>query len=294
MEIPAKMCAPVRYLPSRIIRARRGQPPQMELGNFPFRENKTRAKGRYFQIDRDLGSYLEAKEEVTRRRKHYQADGHAKIHCHVIGWMQDQLVKEYPALFSKQVPNSYEGLALSIQEDFTVMYRGHEGALPGPNDPKEDPNAAIAVYVCFPSGWRPEMIQGKNIGFIHRKVPALQKTPGPMLRLMFATKPCVRFVWTVTSDNDLDHHGDTWKRKPVTRGCKLWLRVERQVIRPFLEVNASLFLVRTYLYPFESLKEPKERDHLAAVLKTNRPEIWEYKNLTERMRSEAVRQLRGI
>jgi hypothetical protein len=54
--------------------------------------------------------------------------------------------------------------------------------------------------------------------------------------------------------------------------------VERQLTVPFPDVSASLFLIRTYLYPFDSLDEP-ERRVLRSAIDGMSPALRRYKGL---------------
>jgi hypothetical protein len=54
--------------------------------------------------------------------------------------------------------------------------------------------------------------------------------------------------------------------------------VERQVTVPFRALAASLFLIRTYVYPFESLTEIQRRT-LAIALELMPGQIARYKGL---------------
>ena len=258
---------------------------RMTLGVTAFDADAGRNPERYFQIDRERTRYLEAKRRIDPAR-HYRSPEHGELHDHVIAWMGQQLQREHPELAAQTELGSYEGVARAVQEDFVVMGR-LEGPTPRPS------NAAIAVHVCFPSGWRPEDIRERNLAWIHRTVPDLNRShatdiPG----LLFGPRPLERFVWTVTTDDVLDHHPDTRRLRTVARGDPLWLRVERQLVVPFPGTAASLFLIRTYLYAFDTVTEPAEREHLALVLETDREDIWAYKGLDAAVRREAIRQLR--
>ena len=57
-----------------------------------------------------------------------------------------------------------------------------------------------------------------------------------------------------------------------------WLRVERQVTVPFPEHEAALFLIRTYLTPFEALG-PEQQTTLATAIDCMPKNVLRYKNL---------------
>lgn len=159
-------------------------------------------------------------------------------------------------------------LGAELAEDFAVLTR-------------ED--RTVLVHVCFPSGWRPEAVLGRSFVGIHRHVPAFGAVLGKASALvdaMLSRGPYVRFVWTISADDQLDHHPEEGQRAAwsddTPRG---FLRVERQTTVPLSAGAASLFLIRTYLYEFRELT-PAQRATLATALSQMPPEIAAYKQLT--------------
>ena len=131
----------------------------------------------------------------------------------------------------------------------------------------------------MPSFWDPQRIKNASFWEIHKPVPQFPKTEQLAQRLstFISTKgPFVRFVWTVANDKRLDHHPQGG-RTPWQDGQDLWFRVERQVTLPF-EGLGALFLIRTYLYPFDQLS-PSEVDILYQAIHTMSSPIAEYKGL---------------
>ena len=97
--------------------------------------------------------------------------------------------------------------------------------------------------------------------------------------LMVERGPYVRFVWTISADDELDHHPDQGRRSAWSaRTPRGFLRVERQVTAPVPEQPASVFLIRTYLYGFDELSA-EQRATLSLALAQMRPEIVRYKRL---------------
>src|SRR5262249_19156169 len=121
---------------------------------------------------------------------------------------------------------------------------------------------------------------------LHVPVPGFVDGPAAarsMVEAMVARGPYVRFVWTVCSDLALDHHPE---QRPPARWHDLtardaWcLRVERQGTVPLPQVRASLFLIRTYLYPLQTLTSAQQTTLLQAL--TVVPEVVRaYKGLPE-------------
>lgn len=225
----------------------------------------------HFQVDAERDRYLAAKRHVPASR-HRVVERHAddrRVHAEVLAWMEDTLRREHPAIAAGAPLGSYDAIASLVQEDFAVVARA------------SGPGEAIAVHVCFPSGWRPERIAGASFRAIHGPVPGFadaESQAASMVRAMVERGPYVRFVWTVTADDHLDHHPEEGRREPWRPEGAGWLRVERQVTVPFVALDASLFLIRTYLYPFASLTEG-ERTTLSRALAAMPEELKRYKGL---------------
>ena len=273
---------PARYFPVEPTRLR------MRAGLHPFGEDfgNGDADALYFQVDREYEHYLEAKATPARARgsapwlRHALIDdspGTARAHRAVRRWLEDTLVRECPDILAPAPPGpggaqpGYDELFRRLQEDAVVIQREPEG-----------PDRAIMVHVCFPSGWRPERILGWSFQRIHRPVPGFADTPpaaARMLSAMIERGPYVRFVWTISANDVLDHHPDQGMRTAWTHASRAgWLRVERQVSVPFPDVNAALFLIRIYLYPFESLAAEEQRD-LRSALRAMPDAVRRYKGL---------------
>ena len=162
-------------------------------------------------------------------------------------------------------------LGSQLMEDFAVLGRDDAG-----ND------CTLWLHACFPSGWHPEHVVGRSFTQIHARIPAFeavaQKAPS-LVDALLTRGPYVRFVWTVSADDALDHHPDEGGRAPwsatTARG---FLRVERQTTVPLPAVSACVFLIRTYLYGFDELATP-QREILAQALAQMPAELQRYKSL---------------
>lgn len=248
-----------------------------DFGNGP-------ADQRYFQMDDQYERYLREKRAPGGEgRPRYQRHGwltdtepRRRAHDEVLAWMRETLAREHPERTPLARPDErylspYDELVRNLQEDVTVVLRT------GP-----DTDELIMAHVCFPGSWRSDRVLGWSFDAIHAPVPGFADQPAAsasMVSAMIERGPYVRFVWSVCADDFLDHHPDhgergTWSRERP-RG---WLRVERQVTVPFAAVNASLFLIRTYLYPLSSLS-PAERRTLADALESMPAEVRRYKRV---------------
>lgn len=164
---------------------------------------------------------------------------------------------------------SLSELSAELSEDCAVLTRADHTAF---------------IHACFPSGWRPQQVVGKSFRQIHQHVPAFEGVAtkaASLVSAMLARGPYVRFVWTISADDELDHHPEQGRRAawlPSTpRG---FLRVERQTTVPLANGAASLFLIRTFLYGFDELSG-EQRAILAGALRLMPQEIVHYKGLTQ-------------
>jgi hypothetical protein len=163
-------------------------------------------------------------------------------------------------------------LGRELVEDFAILLRSPDGL----------DDRVIFLHACFPSGWRPEHVIGKSFQQIHARIPGIagvtQKSQSLALA-MTERGPYVRFVWTISADDELDHHPAQGRRlawsEHTARG---FLRVERQTTVPLANDSASIFLIRTYLYGFDELS-PEHRRTLSQALALMPPELARYKQL---------------
>jgi len=233
----------------------------------------------YFQRDDLEARYLSAKQAMRGRYRVVAGSPRENAaHAAALRWIAARLAEERPDLplqsESEDPGAAYAVVSNAVQEDFVVQLREPDGS-----------DRAIAVYVCFPSGWRPEQIPGWSFARIHESVPDFAEpevAARSLVSAMIERGPYVRFVWTLVAHGELDHHPDDGPGARFEPGTKEgWLRVERQVTVPFAEQQASLFLIRTYLYPFGTLS-PAERATLAQAVRAMPDSTARYKRLEGR------------
>jgi hypothetical protein len=279
---------PARYFPIR------RKPLRMEAGLYRFGTDFGNgvADRQFFQHDREADRYRREKAAVPPARHGVLARDEAEhlVHACVQAWMRTQVAHEHPELAGSghadaDFESAYASLSRTLQEDFAVVHRSARAT-----DLGGETESAIAMFVSFPSGWRPERLLGASFRQIHAPVPDFaerEAQASSMVASMIERGPYVRFVWTVTADDHLDHHPVDGRRSPWTRDGAGWLRVERQVTVPFPAESAALFLIRTYLYPFGSLS-PEERETLAEALAAMPDAIARYKGLAGPVRETAT------
>lgn len=213
--------------------------------------------GQVFQIDEQFDAYRRVKRRAKNSqclfRDNFDVNTRMAIEC----WATQRLSQEYPGRLNALRPFELglDGLSMFIQEDIAVLQLDKRGG-----------NRLSFLHVCMPSGWAPEEKIGRPFDEVHAPVPHIEPLSAKqdsIARLMVnATKGAVRFAWTITDDPALNHHPhrdrsiDHPTPLPDHPAGEPLLRVERQVIWGFPKRRAALFLIRTYLYPFESLASP--------------------------------------
>ncbi len=269
------MYARARYFPISL------QPLKMtaKLARFGTDFGQRAHDRRFFQIDSQRSLYLAEKRRAPPERHVLgSADRAARTaRAAVLAWMQATLAREAPEVLDecardREARDEFDALARALQEDFCVLCAGEANA-----------GRATVLDVRFPSGWRPERLADASFRAIHAPVPGLLSHPGAaesMVRTVVERGPFVRFVWTLSPDDRLDHHPEATGRASWQHARGVWLRVERQVTVPLPEARASLFLIRTYQYSFAELSLD-QRERALAALALMPPELRAYKNLPE-------------
>jgi hypothetical protein len=248
----------------------------MRAGLFRFGTDfgNGQADGAVFLRDELESHYLAEKARVLATSpERLSCSGTARDeapHRAVLAWMHHQTAQAAPSP-AVDIVSAYRSLSLRLTEDFVILTRT-KGT---------EPRVSL-VSVCFPSGWAPEAILGLDFSTVHRPVPAfgaISRKSRQLLEAMLTRGPYVRFVWTLSPDPSLDHHPKHprhgWQDAREAR-----LRVERQITVPFPRLDASLFVIRTFLYSLDELSAG-QRACLAQALRSTRSEILAYKGLLE-------------
>jgi dimethylamine monooxygenase subunit A len=234
----------------------------------------------FFQRDEHHAAYVAAKRLTPANRHGSFGDDPASVRAReaALVFMRDTLAREQPELLARadadaEARDGFEAIARAVQEDFAVLTAG-----------AHELGSTVALDVRFPSGWRPERLVGASFAALHEPVPGFADSAAAvrsMVRAMIDRGPYVRFVWTLCSDDALDHHPDTREKADFRAAKRLWLRVERQLTVGLPAAQASVFLIRTYLYPCDQLGSA-ERLVLLEALGSMPDEIRAYKGLPRR------------
>jgi hypothetical protein len=266
-----------------------------------------------FQIDESYFNYLGNKERCRKENIHKYYLEHAlpdKVIAVVNRYMLQQMLNEHPKIFAFDdtmhlLKNSLTGkeckintdfistpenpylsvfdlLCSQLQEDFAICCLAEQ------ND------WLAAIHLCAPNHWAAADKIGKRFDAVHAPVPDMEKTKQHYVKTLSTViqkGPFTRFAWGVATDNRLNHHPeppygvepDHWHgRKIVDQVPNFFLRVERQNLIGFTELNAFLFSIRTYFYDFREL-EDAERKSLLMALESMSSATLTYKGLSDKM-----------
>lgn len=283
MTLPAAYF-PVEPEPLRM--TPRLRPLGTDFGNGP-------ADALYFQRDNEFDRYRRAKQalgaEAPDRAFGLRSKSPAESEAHeaALSWAESTLAREHPELGPmpaspvQSAAERWKQLALSVQEDLILVQRDVDHT-----------DRILAYHVCFPSSWRPEAILGCDFRAIHAPVPGFADRDAmakSLVGAMIERGPYIRFVWTVSADDHLDHHPDRGQARPWHPGAdRGWLRVERQVTVPLPTVSGAVFLIRTYLTAFDAL-EPEQLKTLARAVEQLPEPVRRYKNVDRKSVLAAIR-----
>jgi hypothetical protein len=255
-----------------------------DFGNGP-------ADRQYFQRDDQARFYRLEKKRILRshpdRLRALEDSAARAFQLEALTWMSQRIESEHDLHCETSgrpdcdaMLDDFHRLSLLLQEDFALIQKSDEG--------KE---RLTLFSICFPSGWRPEPLLGEGFSRIHAPVPDFEDLASQseqLVRAMIQRGPYVRFVWSLTADPRLDHHPDDAPRDRWTDDSPGYFRVERQVTVPFPQFGGSLFLIRTYVYPFDELSG-EERELLFEVTESLPDVIKRYKGIDSATQSVLAR-----
>lgn len=209
-----------------------------------------------------------------------------QLHCQLTGETlkfdtQYQLAETQPD--TTGYVDGLDALAMQIQEDIALVEKTNECG-----------DRIVALHLCFPNHWAAQDKIGKSFLASHAPVPGMARInqrAEQLLNSLLFKGPYVRFAWGLATDTHLNHHPiapegvdeKLWQGRsfnPVDP--QLYLRVERQVIHGFPEIDIFLFTIRTYFYDVAVLKQsPTKCDALQSALQSMSPATLSYKGLAE-------------
>ena len=273
-----------------------------------------------FQIDDQYELYLENKKECRQEsiHKYYHQSNYKPQTAKVINeYIINQLGSEHPAVYelkndrfcnrktgesfgynlgtgvvdSDHYIDLFDALCNQVQEDMAVFQLTDES------------DYLTAVHLCAPNHWSPGAKIGKPFDAIHQPVADMEETikryPPMLQSIVKLGSPFTRFAWGIATDIRLNHHPEApegvdkkeWEgRSSASDEDPIFIRVERQNLIGFPEVNAFLFTIRTYHYTVDELTT-SEKKQLWEAVKSMSPATLNYKGLNEIL-PELVRRLK--
>jgi hypothetical protein len=191
--------------------------------------------------------------------------------------IRDVLRKHHPDRDRNAAPETHplEAASRLVQEDLCVLQPGEGGY------------RLVAGCVCFPSNWSLAEKLGQPVRAIHGPVPGFDPTlADPVDRFFERLDPgrlVMRFNWLVHDTPELHQVDRVPELTPISAeeaGERLWLRVERQVLRRLPRSGGVLFTIRTHVHPLgEAIATPKDAAALAAALRSMAPALWAYRRM---------------
>lgn len=178
--------------------------------------------------------------------------------------------------------DAFDFLALNVPEDLAIWTR----------EPGTAQEWLPLVHICAPHHWDPREKVGKAFFAVHAPVAdaaAMIAAAEKMARAVIEQGPFVRFAWGMAANDVLNHHPDADHAGDRTQEgdedeaawAGMFVRVERQTLWGFPDVQAALFTIRPYWYPLAELKQEPERiRQLATALRSMTPAAMEYKGMT--------------
>lgn len=249
--------------------------------------------GKIFQFTPGAQRALAAKEAARRWPERYfvHIDSERRRIDAAAARIGAMLAGEYPDRFAHlQSPGSLDpapGLATLWD---SILSQAPEDAALLSLDPHGD--RLIAVHLSAPNYWSPAEKLGLDFGAVHAPVPHMERTiAGSRALLEGAMRrgPYTRFAWGLGADDRLDRHplpppgesSESWARPRFDpQSARLFVRVERQTISGWSDLNLLFFTIRTYLYDVRRYSQSELRA-LIEALDGMPPESRRYKGLDQ-------------
>ncbi len=226
-------------------------------------------------IQHQIAQYLIT--TLTTEYPHYFQQHNNTLNCtltqETIHWYNNSLLTQ---------PTKYlsllDALASQVQEDISILCKNSHT------------NWISYLHLSYPNHWSTEEKIGKTFQHAHNPVAGFQKANphiDNLINAIIQRGPYVRFAWGITTDTRLNHHPippifihhQQWPEQPFNPDKpKAYLRIERQTLHPFPELQSSLFTIRPYLTPLQTLSK-EHKTLLIHAIQSMTPEQKQYKRL---------------
>ena len=152
-------------------------------------------------------------------------------------------------------------ITTKFEEDFAIMYKGK----------------MELVSVCFPSGWIPKDKLGKHLSAIHEPIADSEQLIKASDKISdYMTKQSIkRWVWTVTTSNELSNFPD-YTKPELSTFENLYFRVETQTTAP-IDEQTSLFFIKVDVLPLFQVWDEKILESINSMTEN----VLKYKGLEQ-------------
>lgn len=221
-----------------------------------------------FRRDDDYDYFIAEKRRETARRQ-----------CYLSHDISADVLTAISAFVASQANwvsvERFDDIAMQLQEDIAI------------HRVEKDRDWLAACHICFPSHWRPEEKIGGSLRELHGPVPGINLDASHSLaQTMVNHGPFVRYVWSPVFDaRRINYHPDLPHPAFDPRDPRVFVKVERQTIVGFPELNAALFVMRQNIIPQSQIDYPALHQSLLGMTPAEKqykgvtPELLEYLSL---------------
>jgi len=232
----------------------------------------------FFPVDDESARAVASKKAVLA------AESSRYVGRHRVPSRVESLVARWVAEESGQPIQPLDQLMANVAEDLAIVVQ----------DKVEDRLAYL--HICSPSHWGMVEKLGKSFFATHLPVPGIERVNAAavgLVKAMITGTPKVRFVWTVETDDDFNHHPSRPMGREFGSDTEFYVRWERQITVGFPDIHAAAFLIRVgFCSESEILPYPDRRQALIDSLQSMPPASRVYKGLTEEKFANLMRRLR--
>jgi hypothetical protein len=254
------------------------------------------AEADWFEFDEDFAAALAAKRILLAERHGEVFDARPEAEspaAELLALMAAHLPRHHPGLFRREgdrllnlATDEAWGLAATdlhpldlagrlVAEDLCLL------------EAREESYILTGALLCSPARWRLAEKMGQPLIAIHAPVPGYAESLGaPVERFFAALKPgrlVGRLNWGIADDPAPFQPVARVAAADITSanaGERLWLRVERQILRRLAQSGAVVFSIRTHITRLDDvIASPEEAQTLAAAIRSMPRAMQDYKQI---------------